>query len=85
MIRRFSDRSYSWSQVKAIFLRDPRFAITNEGISRFTICLEEPIQTKAEWITIPLVLTDQVVHQTKTVRTRCADLYSIGRRIWSYF
>ncbi len=69
MIRRFRTVVIPRVQVKAIFEGQEFTAITNEeGYFEFTICLEKPVQANSEWITIPLVLIDQVVRKQKPVR-----------------
>jgi phosphatidate phosphatase APP1 len=69
MIRRFRTVVIPGVQVKATVEGQEFFAVTNEeGYFEFRICLENAVQAKAEWITIPLVLTDQVVRRQKLVQ-----------------
>lgn len=69
MIRRFRTVVIPGVRVKAILEGQEFIAVTNEeGYFEFTIHLEKSVQATTSWISIPLVLIDQVVRKQETVQ-----------------
>lgn len=75
MIRRFRTIVIPGVRVKTVIDGQEFIAITNEeGYFEFSIDLKKTVQADAEWITLPLVLLDQVVRRQSEVQTN-APIY----------